>query len=326
MGTFDIGQIATNASEGVVGQILGLVTGGAQDRRQLKQQKKLQNLQIKGQKELADYQQQKELDMWHQTNYGAQIEELKNAGLNPALLYGKGGGGGTTTGGGIATGVTSGTPTDPSAATGMGIQLGMMQAQKALIEAQTAKTKAETTKTEGVDTAESLSRIEQIKNSITNTQAQTALTETQNRLNKLEEFKQNETLQAWIEKAKAETDYQAYITRSALQKAKLDEATINDAITAIHEQSLGAGINNMLMRENIKLTKAQTNKIATDITQKWKELEQGDTKNAIETFKAEIQANYPNIMNTMGREIDQFIENIYNATGKTRNKPHTINK
>lgn len=39
-----------------------------------------------------------QMDMWNKTNYGAQIGHMKQAGLNPALMYGMGGGGGATTG------------------------------------------------------------------------------------------------------------------------------------------------------------------------------------------------------------------------------------
>ncbi len=39
-----------------------------------------------------------QMDMWNKTNYGAQIDHMKQAGLNPALMYGMGGGGGATTG------------------------------------------------------------------------------------------------------------------------------------------------------------------------------------------------------------------------------------
>lgn len=39
-----------------------------------------------------------QFDMWNKTNYPAQLEMMKKAGLNPGLMYGLGGGGGTTTG------------------------------------------------------------------------------------------------------------------------------------------------------------------------------------------------------------------------------------
>ena len=54
---------------------------------------------------------QLQMDMWNKTNYPAQMAMLKEAGLNPALMYGMSGGGGTTTGsqgGGSAAGGQAG--------------------------------------------------------------------------------------------------------------------------------------------------------------------------------------------------------------------------
>ena len=85
---------------------MGLLLEGHNDRRQLRQQEKLQNLEIRGSKELTDYNAAKQLEMWKATNYPAQVEQMKLAGLNPALAYGMGGGGGVTSN--VATGKTSG--------------------------------------------------------------------------------------------------------------------------------------------------------------------------------------------------------------------------
>ena len=68
--------------------------------------------------------------MWRDTNYAAQKEEMKKAGLSPGMMYGMGGTGGATTG-------------DPGASVGanaapkgggeiMGLQL--MDAQRKLME------------------------------------------------------------------------------------------------------------------------------------------------------------------------------------------------
>ena len=51
-------------------------------------------LQAKYNKEQADYSQQLALDMWNKTNYEEQVKHMQAAGLNPALLYSKGGAGG----------------------------------------------------------------------------------------------------------------------------------------------------------------------------------------------------------------------------------------
>jgi len=37
-----------------------------------------------------------QMDMWNKTNYGAQVDHMKEAGLNPALMYGSAGQGGQT--------------------------------------------------------------------------------------------------------------------------------------------------------------------------------------------------------------------------------------
>ena len=99
MPTFAAGlgmQAASQAASGLIGTGMGLLLEGHNDRRQLRQQEKLQNLEIKGSKELTDYNAAKQLEMWKATNYPAQVEQMKLAGLNPALAYGMGGAGGVT--------------------------------------------------------------------------------------------------------------------------------------------------------------------------------------------------------------------------------------
>ena len=103
-------------------------------------------------------------DMWDYTNYENQVAHLEAAGLNPALLYGQGGGGGATAAGGNAIagsgnsagGANTGSPQAIKSqiieGAGMGIQLGLMNAQKRNLEADAAKKEADAAKTAGVDT------------------------------------------------------------------------------------------------------------------------------------------------------------------------------
>lgn len=138
-----MGKFIDAVGGGVIGTGLGLLLEDHNDRRQIDQQKKLQDLQIGGQKELADYQQRQQMEMWNKTNYAAQIQHMKEAGLNPALMYGMGGGGGQTTGAAGQGQVGGGAaPNGGGELQGMGLQGAMMAAQIENIKADTENKKA----------------------------------------------------------------------------------------------------------------------------------------------------------------------------------------
>lgn len=143
-------DIGMGALDSAIGQGMGMVFGGMQDRRQVRQQQKLQDQQIKGQKDMANYNQQLAMKTWEETNYKAQVEQMKKAGLNVGLMYGGGGAGGGTVASGGGGSVTGATASDPNSGTGMGMQIAsqiaLMNAQKENIEADTANKKAGTGK------------------------------------------------------------------------------------------------------------------------------------------------------------------------------------
>lgn len=143
---FDIASTAYGTGNALIGTGLGILMQKAADKRQLKQQTKLQALQIGGQKEMTDYNMQKQMEMWQNTSYPAQMEMIKKAGLNPGLMYGMGGGGGQTTGNASGN-VTGGTAPSGGSEIAMGIekamQLSLMKAQKDNIEADTDVKKGE---------------------------------------------------------------------------------------------------------------------------------------------------------------------------------------
>ena len=108
--------------------------------------------------------------MWQDTNYSAQIEQMKKAGVNPALLYGQSGG--STTSGGQGNGVGLGTETGVGYGIQektLGLQLANTASQIALNQSQANKNDAEAKKISGADTA--LSEAEaKYKNRITELQ------------------------------------------------------------------------------------------------------------------------------------------------------------
>ena len=149
---------------GAVNAGMGMVLGAYNDRRQLKQQDKLLKQQEGYNRNAAQFSHDLQYDMWQKTNYPAQMEQMKKAGLNPALMYGMSGGGGTTTGS-----ATQSAPQGGGAPAGggeamammqMGMQNQMLQAQKDLIEAQTKKTNAEAENEAGANRANTVADTE----------------------------------------------------------------------------------------------------------------------------------------------------------------------
>lgn len=267
-------QMLTNATAQAQGGVLGMIFGKAADKRQLKQQGKLQALQIAGNKEMTDYQAAKELQMWKDTNYGAQVDQLKQAGLNPALIYGMGGGGGTTTGG-SGGGVTGGQAvhgTEEVQMAGMGMQLGLMQAQKKVLESQANLNNVEAEKKSGVDTQEATARIAEIKQGITNQQALLELTKVETRIKNTEaEIK---------EKSKEDAiDYIAWQTGKALEELHqasnetfISQATKYHQVDIIKGEMLGIYLRNALTKAQTGETVARTENIRVDTEKKWQEI------------------------------------------------------
>lgn len=137
--TFGIGL--GQAAGAVAGGIFGLIGQRARMRRQHQNQMALMNQQYQNQRQLNLQGHQLQLDMWNKTNYPAQMAMLKEAGLNPALLYGMSGGGGTTAGsqgGGSASGGQAGMLDIGSA-----LSASKLAAEIDLLKSQSDKTKAE---------------------------------------------------------------------------------------------------------------------------------------------------------------------------------------
>jgi len=99
------------------GSPLGTAIGGASAQgawnmlsgfMQNKYQRGLMDDQYKYNRKMLRYGKDLDYEMWLKTNYGAQVDQLKQAGLNPGLMYGMSGGGGVTTGSQTGQGVSQG--------------------------------------------------------------------------------------------------------------------------------------------------------------------------------------------------------------------------
>lgn len=267
---------------GLIGMGIGAIgqrkRDARQDKRQLAQQQKLMNMQIQGQMSMADYMNKKQMELWNQTNYGAQVEHLKEAGLNPALMYGMGGGGGATaaaSGGSVTGGQATVNNGEIAAMAGMGIQASMTKAQIELIKAQTQKTEAEAAKTAGVDTALAQSQINSLNQGVENQKAQKELTEIQTDIGRIEEYVKSKTQNAAVAIIMTELR-EATARMNIMENEKLiSDETRDEKIKIIESELVGMGLRNILTKAGITKTEAEIKQIYANIDKISQELAMG---------------------------------------------------
>lgn len=238
----------------VAGGGMGLILGKLNDQRQREQQQHLQDMQIRGQKEMTEYNRQKQMQMWRDTNYKAQMEQLKMAGLNPGLIYGMSGGGGVTagvTGGNVSGGSAPQGGGEAQAMMGMGIQSALLGAQLRNIEAQTEKTKAETAN---------------VPLTGQQTQAQTGLTKVQTELANIEKEVRGRSVEATIRTIDAAGEKMIQEAEAGRYRNNVSEETWKTEVAQIR-----ANLTSTLLKN--ALTEAQTASEKQSLTNAIKQLD-----------------------------------------------------
>jgi hypothetical protein len=265
---------------GLIGGALGMIGGSIQYRRQKKlmaqqyeyalgmaQQNQEYAKEMAGinqgyAKEMAGINQQHNKDMFDYTGYQAQVAQMKAAGLNPALMYGSAGAGGSTQGGaGMAgsasagSGSMGGAPSAPdtglTSGIGMGMQLGLMEAQKRNLEADAAKKEADAKKTAGADTE------------YTRMLTELAKTEIDYKAMSTEEVAAK--VKMWGDKSQllmAEA-------RKAASEADYNERTMDDRVAKAGYETVNSMLENIQKMRNIEFTEAQTRAISENIAIAW---------------------------------------------------------
>lgn len=181
MGLFGKSFTEGLASSGA-SSLTGLITGGISQalglswspQRAMREQeaynKRIMALQNQYQQQAAAQSQQYAKDYWDYTNAENQVNHLKNAGLNVGLMYGQSGAGGMGASGGARQESPEQAQGNPI---GMALQVQQIEQQRrmndaqiALAQAQANKADAEANKISGVDTQETLKRIEEASSRI----------------------------------------------------------------------------------------------------------------------------------------------------------------
>lgn len=300
---------------GLIGGALGMIGGSIQYRRQKKlmaqqyeyalgmaQQNQEYAKEMAGinqgyAKEMAGINQQHNKDMFDYTGYQAQVAQMKAAGLNPALMYGSAGSGGSTQGGagmaggaGAGSGSVGGTPNAPdtgiTAGIGMGLQLGLLDAQKKNIEADTEKKRAEAGKEEAtIDNLIALTQNEKVKQGLI--YSQTRLNDALEELNrtKVDEVGWNiKNIEKSIDKMESE------INGTNLDN-ELKSRTIENQVKLVAEELKNKMADILVKFSKNKVNNAEATAIADRIEQAWMGLGIQRGQYELDRSKFEVEAD-----------------------------------
>lgn len=289
-----------NVGTGLFGQAMNLAFGGLYNKRQRNQQKKLGEIQLEQQKRMSMFQKDLDMQMWHDTNYEAQVEHAKNAGLSISHLMGKGGAGGATTGGGgmgIGSASAEGASQGTMAGMAMASQLALQKAQKENIEADTENKKA------GAGKATEETEGQKIENTVKGTPQ--AIADQQKQLT-------------------ADAELQMQRVGEQTTNTEIGRKTTNERIGQIKAEYAGQILENALTKAetthkyaDVKRIHEETKAIEERIKQGWKGL-------SIQEFSETMKANYPTIWEVLGKQGNDAVESLYkigNFTTKGTQQP-----
>jgi hypothetical protein len=264
-----VGGFATGGPAGAVaGGAMAIGQQIAQDEQQ-KRTKDLMNTQVNNQEALMRDNMNMQEQYWHDTNYSAQVDEAKKAGLNPALLYAKGGGGGSTMPGG------------PSA--GMGIA---PQAENKAQQLQTAGQAAEIAADVRLKNAQAdnlsaqtpqqadlmNAQIASINQGVNNQKAQEILTDLQAQTQRITNTVASGTIDDQIAQMQAASSKMQQDAQIATRNNYIDQNTMDDRMKTIQGIMIGQFIKNNLDKSEIGVNNQQINESINRIAQQWKSL------------------------------------------------------
>lgn len=253
---------------------MGLIIAGMQDKRQLRQQQKLQDMQVAGNMKLTDYNMQKQLEMWKATSYAAQIEQMKKANVNPALMYGIGGGGGGSSN--VSTGQVSGGDApkggnESIALMGQGAQYALLAAQARNLDADTALKNAEA-KNKPLQGANIQASTANLVQQTDNAKVQKEMMEIERNIGYIREHIAGMTQNMVISQISTEAAAAVERLRILENDKEISTQTKKDRIAIVAKELIKIGLENDLLKSQKSLTDQQRTALAAQIDQGWEKL------------------------------------------------------
>ena len=257
--TGGIGSIVSGGL-GLLGGLFKRNNNGFKNQQKLMQQaweyeKEGMGLQYNYGQQAANAEYKRNLQMWKDTNFGAQRAEMEDAGLSVGLMYGNGGGQAASTAGGDGM-QPSGPKINPVEAAlqqqAIGLQLKQIEAQNRLASAETAKTLAEAKKIAGADT----------ENVVADTEVKKATA----RIQQVAANVANETQEDQIKAITYAANEQVEKARERFNRAQVAEETQQTEIAKIKMSAISEGLNSILIENQIGKTRAETRKITEEMS------------------------------------------------------------
>lgn len=271
-----------------------------------------QKQQLRGQKKALEQQNAAQMDMWNRTNYKAQVKHMKDAGLNPGLMYGMGGGGGVTAGSGSAM------PSQGSASFDIG-SAALLKAQIENINADTANKEGDAANKPKVG-ANLDAETENILQNTKNQKVIEAGLQLDNALKSIEVSYQGETLKDRMESIKVSLDSAKTQLGIIKNQKDISDATKGVMIKQVFADYATTILQQEATRAGIRLTNAQVDQVRKEISQMDKYLE-------IAIFEANTGKDLANTAHDnmiTGAKRLEFDKSIHNVTDATRLTVETV--
>lgn len=306
---FGITAAAIGAGAAIAGQGIQMGATKLNNTKNFNRQKQLMDKQFGMNQQAAAESREAQYDLWQRTGPVGQMEQLKKAGLNPGLMYGKGDGGG---------GMTAATPTEgpgsasyhgenPGAGAGqMGIvvgqQLALLNAQKENLEADT-QVKLEDARNKAGDTANKPSIGENLRADTELKKQNTLAAQVSTDIQKLQLEKNNATFNDEIQLIMRMRQQAGQTLERQVRENKVDEATKNTRIKQVDADYAATLVGNELTRQ--KIGESQSNVRLNDerVLQV-----QNDIRNSLRGMEINWQD-----LNQKGELIKQQVKALQNA-------------